>query len=87
MRRWAGCCDDSEQENIPAPGVQARQALGSLMALGREINHEIWTDSISTGKLTVRGGCLFCPARHDVVNNLTLTGCALRQESIPVVYF
>ncbi|ENN7238956.1 hypothetical protein ACAH68_004930, partial [Escherichia coli] len=56
---------DLEQENIPAPGVQARQALGSLMALGREINHEIWTDSISTGKLTA--GADACFARHDMM--------------------
>lgn len=30
---------DLEQEEISAPGIQARQALDSLMALGREINH------------------------------------------------
>ena len=56
---------DLEQENIPAPGVQARQAPGSLMALGREINHEIRTDSISTGKLTA--GADACFARHDMM--------------------
>ena len=56
---------DLEQENIPAPEVQARQALDSLMALGREINHEIWTDSISTGKLTA--GADACFARHDMM--------------------
>ncbi|GCP51083.1 hypothetical protein HmCmsJML095_03460 [Escherichia coli] len=56
---------DLEQENIPAPGIQARQALDSLMAPGREINHEIWTDSISTGKLTA--GADACFARHDMM--------------------
>ncbi|EPF4880996.1 hypothetical protein [Escherichia coli] len=56
---------DLEQENIPAPGVQARQALDSLMALGCEINHEIWTDSISTGKLTA--GADACFAWHDMM--------------------
>lgn len=35
------------------------------MALGREINHEIWTDSISSGKLTA--GADACFARHDMM--------------------
>ncbi|GDP00994.1 hypothetical protein [Escherichia coli] len=56
---------DLEQEDIPVPGVQARQVLDSLMALGREINHDIWADSICTGKMMA--GADACFARHDMM--------------------
>ncbi|EET8974602.1 hypothetical protein D4040_003600 [Escherichia coli] len=56
---------DLEQEEISAPGIQARQALDSLMALGCEINHEIWADSISTGKMVAGADEYF--ARHEMM--------------------
>ena len=57
--------DETEPSLVYVQLWDTGEALGSLMALGREINHEIWTDSISTGKLTA--GADACFARHDMM--------------------
>ncbi|HCQ0343021.1 TPA: hypothetical protein OGP63_004828 [Escherichia coli] len=65
LRAWQRLGITPEPDDETEPSLVCVHLWDTGEALGREINHEIWTDSISTGKLTA--GADACFARHDMM--------------------